>query len=49
MDVDYFGPNPQIGLWYLGALKAGGEMAKFMKDTDFEKKATICLPVAASG
>ena len=38
MDVNYFGPNPQMGLWYLGALKAGSEMAKFMKDKDFEKK-----------
>ncbi len=38
MDVDYFGPNPQIGLWYLGALKAGEEMAKFMKDKVFAKK-----------
>jgi len=38
MDVNYFGPNPQMGLWYLGALKAGAEMAKFMKDREFEKK-----------
>lgn len=38
MDVNYYGPNPQMGLWYLGALKAGAEMAKFMKDKDFEKK-----------
>jgi hypothetical protein len=38
MDVDYYGPNPQMGLWYLGALRAGAEMAKFMKDKDFEKK-----------
>ena len=38
MDVNYFGPNPQMGMWYLGALKAGSEMAKFMKDKAFEKK-----------
>lgn len=24
MDVEYFGPNPQMGIWYLGALRAGG-------------------------
>src|SRR5690606_29509899 len=23
MDVEYFGPNPEIGFWYLGALRAG--------------------------
>ena len=38
MDVNYYGPNPQMGLWYLGALKAGATMAKFMKDKEFEKK-----------
>ncbi len=38
MDVNYYGPNPQMGLWYLGALRAGEEMAGFMKDKDFEKK-----------
>ena len=40
MDVDYFGPNPQMGFWYLGALRAAAEMAKVMKDKDFEKKCT---------
>lgn len=38
MDVEYYGPNPQMEFWYLGALRAGQEMAKFMKDKDFEKK-----------
>ncbi len=38
MDVNYYGPNPQMALWYLGALRAGEEMAKFMKDKAFEKK-----------
>jgi non-lysosomal glucosylceramidase len=28
MDVEYFGPNPQMGFWYLGALRAGEEMAR---------------------
>ncbi len=40
MDVEYYGPNPQMEFWYLGALRAGQEMAKFMKDKDFEKKCT---------
>jgi uncharacterized protein (DUF608 family) len=38
MDVEYYGPNPQMEFWYLGALRAGQEMAKFMKDKEFEKK-----------
>ena len=38
MDVNYFGPNPQMGFWYLGALRAGEEMAKAMGDRAFEKK-----------
>ena len=38
MDVDYFGPNPQMGFWYLGALKAAEKMAAAMKDKAFEKK-----------
>jgi non-lysosomal glucosylceramidase len=35
MDVEYYGPNPQMELWYLGALKAAGEMALAMNDTSF--------------
>jgi uncharacterized protein (DUF608 family) len=27
MDVEYYGPNPQMGTWYLGALRAMEEMA----------------------
>lgn len=38
MDVNYFGPNPQMGFWYLGALRAAEEMATFMKDKAFAKK-----------
>jgi non-lysosomal glucosylceramidase len=37
MDVEYFGPNPQMGIWYLGALRAGEQMALYMKDTAFAK------------
>ena len=35
MDVEYYGPNPQMGLWYLGALRAGAEMARHVGDTAF--------------
>ena len=35
MDVEYFGPNPQMGIWYLGALRAGEEMARYLGDTAF--------------
>ncbi|MBR4517292.1 MAG: hypothetical protein IKO60_07855, partial [Bacteroidaceae bacterium] len=38
MDVSYFGPNPQMGFWYIGALRAAEEMAKAMKDKAFAKK-----------
>lgn len=38
MDVDYFGPNPQMGFWYMGALRAAEEMALTMKDKSFAKK-----------
>lgn len=39
MDVEYYGPNPQMQLWYLGALRAGEEMAKWMKDSSFARTA----------
>lgn len=38
MDVNYFGPNPQMGFWYMGALRAAEEMAAAMKDKAFAKK-----------
>ncbi|MDO5572045.1 MAG: GH116 family glycosyl-hydrolase [Bacteroidales bacterium] len=38
MDVNYFGPNPQMGFWYLGALRAMEEMAKAMDDLDFAEQ-----------
>jgi len=39
MDVEYYGPNPQMGAWYLGALRACEEMARYLKEDDF---ATTC-------
>ena len=35
MDVEYFGPNPQMSIWYLGALRAAEEMARYVGDDDF--------------
>ena len=35
MDVEYYGPNPQMGLWYLGALRAAEEMAAHVGDQAF--------------
>jgi uncharacterized protein (DUF608 family) len=35
MDVEYFGPNPEIEFWYLGALRAGEEMARQVGDAAF--------------
>jgi uncharacterized protein (DUF608 family) len=31
-DVEFYGPNPLCGIWYLGALRAGEEMARFTGD-----------------
>ena len=35
MDVNYYGPNSQMGFWYLGALRAAEEMARAVGDGDF--------------
>ncbi len=35
MDVEYYGPNPQMGIWYLGALRASEEMARYIGEDDF--------------
>lgn len=35
MDVEYYGPNPQMGTWYLGALRAAEEMARYLHDDRF--------------
>ena len=35
MDVEYYGPNPQMGIWYLGALRAIEEMANHLGERDF--------------
>jgi len=35
MDIEYFGPNPQMQFWYLGALRSAEQMALAMEDPDF--------------
>ncbi|MEI6865751.1 GH116 family glycosyl-hydrolase [Flavicella sp.] len=35
MDVEYYGPNPQMGFWYLGALRATEEMANYLGEKYF--------------
>jgi non-lysosomal glucosylceramidase len=46
MDVEYYGPNPQMGFWYLGALRCMQEMAAHLKDDAF---AATCGELCASG
>ena len=46
MDVEYFGPNPQMGSWYLGALRAAEEMARHLGEDDF---AAQCRRLFESG
>lgn len=38
MDVNYYGPNPQMQFWYFGALKACYNMALAMNDKAFAEK-----------
>jgi uncharacterized protein (DUF608 family) len=46
MDVEYYGPNPQMGLWYLGALRAAEEMAQYLGENNF---ATTCRGLFEQG
>ena len=46
MDVEYFGPNPQMQLWYLAALKACEKMARHLQDDAFADK---CCGLYESG
>lgn len=46
MDVEYYGPNPQMQGWYLGALRAAAEMAKYVGDRKFS---ATCSELFAKG
>jgi uncharacterized protein (DUF608 family) len=48
MDVNYYGPNPQMQFWYLGALKAAGSMAVFMKDRPFADSCMLIYKLGSS-
>ncbi|MFW5697951.1 MAG: GH116 family glycosyl-hydrolase, partial [Fimbriimonadaceae bacterium] len=37
-DVEFFGPNPMMGTWYLAALKAVANMAQEQSDDEFSDK-----------
>lgn len=37
-DVEFYGPNPMMTGWYLGALRSAEEMATFTGDTEFAQK-----------
>ena len=46
MDIEYYGPNPEIEFWYLGALKAASAMAAYVHDKAFEDR---CEKLLRSG
>lgn len=45
-DINFYGPNPMIGSLYLGALRAGEEMARELGEADFAAK---CRAIFESG
>ena len=46
MDIEYFGPNPQMQFWYMGALRAAEKMALAMNDLSF---AETCSKLYSQG
>jgi non-lysosomal glucosylceramidase len=46
MDIEYYGPNPEIEFWYLGALKAASKMAEYLNDKEF---AETCIVLFEKG
>jgi non-lysosomal glucosylceramidase len=46
MDVEYYGPNPQMQSWYLGALRAAEEMAQEVGEVSF---ADLCKDLFTKG
>ncbi len=45
-DVEFYGPNPLCGVYYLAALRAGEEMARAVGETEFAEE---CHMLFASG
>ena len=46
MDIEYFGPNPEVQSWYLAALAAAKEMALAVGDSEFSQ---TCQELFTSG
>ncbi len=46
MDIEYFGPNPEVQSWYLAALEAAAEMAQAAGDSEFSR---TCSEIFARG
>ncbi|MHB9071319.1 MAG: GH116 family glycosyl-hydrolase [Sedimentisphaerales bacterium] len=46
MDVEYYGPNPQMQIWYLGALRCAEAMARYLGEKTF---ADHCLALYQNG
>ncbi len=46
MDVEYYGPNAQMGFWYLGALRCAALMADHLGETSFAEE---CRSLAEQG
>lgn len=46
MDVEYYGPNPQMESWYLGALRAAEEMGRAFGDGEY---AEVCRDLYERG
>ncbi|HUC13924.1 MAG TPA: GH116 family glycosyl hydrolase, partial [Acidimicrobiales bacterium] len=46
MDIEYYGPNPEVQTWYLAALKAAAVMAEAAGDGEFAK---TCKEMFAAG
>ena len=49
MDVEYFGPNPQMQIWYLGALKAAEKMAIIWMINPLQKNAGNYIKTVPNG
>ena len=49
MDVEYYGPNPQMGGWYLGALRAVEEMARHLARSAAPETREVAPPPSLPG
>jgi non-lysosomal glucosylceramidase len=48
MDVEYFGPNPLIQGWYIGALRAAAHMAAHLGDEKFARRCSLLAEAGAA-